>query len=231
MKRAVIILIVGLILSFALILVRWTYHSVHKKDIHTDSEAKILSMTDSRRQTKDTGKFFPLKENLIQPLKPGDSLPDAVLTDQSGNKFHLSELKGNALVLTFIYTHCNVLSMCPLVTEKLIKAYNLIYKKGISGVKFVLISFDTERDQPEILSEFASRYSTDLSSFYFTTGDANQIADLSYALNTYYRQSAPGVFEHNIVISLFNREGILYKYFFGTEWEEEELISAVKSLI
>ena len=134
------------------------------------------------------------------------------------------------MVLAFVYTHCNVTSMCPLATAKLVEAQRLVKERGLSGVRFLLVSFDTERDRPQRLKEFAALYGPELSTFTFATGDAKEVAHLSQTLNTYYRQSVRGVFEHNIVVSLLDQEGILRDDFFGTGWEVEEMVSAIQQL-
>ncbi len=64
----------------------------------------------------------------------------------------------------------------------------------------------------------------------FATGHAEAIRSLSLALNTFYRPGSPGVFDHNIVVSIVDREGILRRTFSGTEWTVEELISSIERL-
>ncbi|MEW6457345.1 MAG: SCO family protein [Acidobacteriota bacterium] len=164
-------------------------------------------------------------------LKPGDLIPDAILKDQDGREFFISDLKGNILCLAFIYTRCNVPSMCPSVTEKLVRTKDLLINRGFNRVIFILISFDPSWDTPDRLKEYASQYDVDYTFFRFASGDPQTIANLSRAFNIYYREASNGIFEHNIVVSLIDQNGILRKYFLGTEWRKEDLISEIEFLI
>ena len=52
--------------------------------------------------------------NFVQELEPGALLPDCVLTNQSGQAFHLGEFKGRALAFTFFFSRCPLPTFCPL---------------------------------------------------------------------------------------------------------------------
>lgn len=164
-----------------------------------------------------------------RPLRPGDAVPDVTLTDQDGNRFTLSDLRPNTVVLTFIYTHCNIPSMCPLVTSKLVRLQRELRERGLDNVEIVAVSFDTERDRSSRLKEFAARYEADLSSFRLATGEPGAVKALSGALNTYYRRVSADIFEHNIVVSLIRPDGVLGRDFFGTRWEVEEVVAALQA--
>lgn len=220
--RAFEILIFGMVLSASILAARWLSHGAQDagKDPVEASDAKTaISRTAS-----------PSGANASPALQHGASLPDAVLWDQDGREFRLSDLKGKVVVMSFIYTHCNVQSMCPSITAKLVDAHNLVQKRGMTEVEFLLLSFDGERDRPERLKEFASQYGADLTSFRLATGEPAQMASLARALNTYYRVSGPGTFEHNIAVALVDREGKLRDDFFGGGWQVEEVTSAIARL-
>ena len=235
MKAAAWIMLLGCGISLGIVGLRWGLYlargAVATGTTTADGTVAIPSGESFQRrfelaQDGATKALLPSPD----PLQPGQPVPDAVLVNQDGREFRLSELRGSVVVLAFVYTHCRVTSMCPLVTAKLVEVQNLLRKRRVSGVRLLLVSFDTERDRPRRLKEFSTLYGTDLSNFTFATGDAAQVASLSRALNTYYRQSAPGVFEHNIVVSLVDRQGILRDDFFGTSWEAKEMIAAIEKV-
>jgi protein SCO1/2 len=161
-------------------------------------------------------------------LQIGDTAPDARLVDQEGREFHLADFRGETLVLAFIYTHCNVTSMCPTTTNKMVRAQGLVRERGIPDVTFLLVSFDTERDLPERLRTYAATHDT--GDVLLATGTPEEIEPLARAFNTYYRSDIPGVFEHNVVISVIDRAGRLRDDLFGTAWAPEELAAVIESL-
>ena len=72
---------------------------------------------------------------------------EAVLTDQNGNPFRISELPGNITLLFFGYTNCPDICPATLATWKQVEN-----KLGdqTEQVNFVFVTVDPERDTPEL---------------------------------------------------------------------------------
>jgi protein SCO1/2 len=90
------------------------------------------------------------------------------LTDQDGRKVGTAELRDGVWVAAFMFTRCP--TICPRITRRM-RELQLEAKE--QGVKITLVSFsvDPEYDTPAVLKEYAARYSADLSSWRFLTGD------------------------------------------------------------
>lgn len=167
----------------------------------------------------------------VKPLKQGDEIVDAELVTHDGRKVKLSDYRGKVLVITFIYTRCNMPSMCPLVTAKLAEVASELRKGNVNGVCFLVVSFDVKFDKPEVLKAYAARYDvSDMDNFVFATGEEKQVAGMAKAFNVYYKQDQPGIFTHNIIVSVVDKDGILRDDFFSTGWDEQELIDVVRRL-
>ena len=76
--------------------------------------------------------------------------PDLVLHDQFGKPFRLSQERGHVLLLFFGYTHCP--EACPL-TLATWKRVEQILGPAASGVRFVYVTVDPERDTEAVLRE------------------------------------------------------------------------------
>lgn len=221
MIKALRILAMGLALCVAIVAARWAMHSVGGN-------------RDSTRFQRSGNEAFPPESGetiASTPLQIGDPVPDAVLRDQHGQELLLSDLRGTALVLTFLYTSCNLPSMCPLTTSRLAEVHDLIKNEDpIGEVRFLVVSFDPERDRPEQLRAYAQRHGLEDPSFFFATGEPEEVGRLSRAFNTYYRPSESGIFDHNIVVAVIDRQGFLRSEFFGTSWTAEELLTVLVGL-
>jgi protein SCO1/2 len=168
----------------------------------------------------------PPSEVSITPVQIGRPVPDAVLIDHEGQPLRISELRGRVVVLSFVYTHCQVSTMCPTTISKMSAARNRVVARGLQDVTFLLVSFDPERDDPERLRAVGEALPAD-DTLRMAVGSETQVGPLARALNTYYVKSTPGVFEHNIVVSVIDRDGILRDDLFGASWEVDELADAV----
>jgi len=79
------------------------------------------------------------------------------VVDQDGRKlrFYGDGLKGNQVVISFIYTTCK--EICPLNTSRLARVKDIVGKRD--GLTFISISVDPENDTPEKLK--AIRYAVE----------------------------------------------------------------------
>lgn len=163
-------------------------------------------------------------------VQPGDVLPDIRLTDQHGRRFRISDLRGRAFALSFLYTHCSMPVMCPRLAAKLADVQKRLRQRGLVDARIVLISFDPDRDTSERLEEFGRSFGFDFSRCALATGAPEEVERLSRSLHTYYAETEPGVFNHNVVVSLIDGAGKLRDRFFGTEWEPTEIVDALAAL-
>jgi protein SCO1/2 len=119
------------------------------------------------------------EEKHLEGLKVYKTIPDFSLVERSGRKVELAHLKGKVWVAQFFYSHCR--DICPLTVPQM-GLLHLEYKSDPefrSGVRFVSITVDPERDTPQVLKEFAGRFSADPEMWLFLTGDKPAIQRLA----------------------------------------------------
>ena len=96
----------------------------------------------------------------VRVLETPKPIGDAVLTDQNGERFLLSGLKGHVAFVLFGYTNCP--DVCPLSMERLRELHDSdLLAREKNRVAYVLISVDGERDTPAVMKSFLAKYSTD----------------------------------------------------------------------
>lgn len=93
----------------------------------------------------------------VRILHDARTVPEAELIDQYGEPFSLGSLNGRVALVLFGFTNCP--DVCPLGMQRmqLLEKSNELPK---SEVAFVLISVDGERDTPDVMNTFVSRYSS-----------------------------------------------------------------------
>lgn len=97
------------------------------------------------------------------------------LTDQNGETVEFpGDFEGAPLVVGFIYTNCP--DICSFITDNIGKVYEEIDNPG--NTSFVLVTFDPERDTPEVLKSYAQAFDMDREPFQFLTGDPETIDEL-----------------------------------------------------
>lgn len=102
------------------------------------------------------------------------SVPEFVLTDQRGAKFDsTAELNGKVWVADFMFTNCP--GPCPRMSAQMKQVQNAL---APNGVRMVSLTIDPQRDSPETLKVYASRYSARPGVWFFLTGDVQTLRHL-----------------------------------------------------
>ena len=119
--------------------------------------------------------------------------------DQAGTTRSLASLRGAPVLLAMVYTHCT--ATCPLAVSELkrIAAHE-------PDVRFVLVSLDPARDDPERLARYAADRALD-ARWTLLTGPESAVRDLAATLNVRYRRVTPDDLSHSNLITLLDPEG------------------------
>lgn len=123
-------------------------------------------------------------------LEPNEPVADFVLTDQFGVSRHLTEWRGEVVVLFFGYTNCP--DVCPLTLAQLNRTLTELEGKA-EQVQVVLVSVDPKRDTPERLREYLGAFNR---AFIGLTGTDAQITNLTTRMGVYAAPSEESGHEH-----------------------------------
>ncbi len=101
----------------------------------------------------------------VTPVDPPKALTDFTLPDDKGDALTFSSLQGKYTLMFFGYTHCPDYCPTTLAHWTLIKT---ALGSDADKLNFVFISVDGERDTPEVMQRYLSRFDD---SFIGLTGD------------------------------------------------------------
>jgi len=190
--------------------------------------------------------LFPITFIFLLSISCKDKLPlDKDLTKKSYNLINQEGeavvfpdiIKGQLTVMGFIFTHCP--DICPMTTHNMYLTEKQLNEEGISDLKFVALSFDPERDSPEVLKKFAEVRELDLKSWTLFTGEKTTVNDLLKrfdvkAIKTDESIDEKGMAEYSMMhtdrISLIDENGRLRKNYKGSTLNIEELVNDIKTL-
>jgi protein SCO1/2 len=101
------------------------------------------------QQTTPGGGFFG---TLALPAKPAPAID---LPNYKGERVTLSQYRGKAVLVTFLYTHCP--DVCPLMASNLGLALRLLGPRA-SQAQLIAISVDPRGDTPKAVARFLSTH-------------------------------------------------------------------------
>jgi protein SCO1/2 len=165
-------------------------------------------------------------------LKPGEAVPPLELTNQDGKKFHLTDFKGKAVLVTFIYTRCPLPQFCPRLTSQFARIQQNLAKtpEDYARTHLLTISFDPKYDTPEVLRKYGLAYLGDDPSGFahwdFATTSPDQLRTLADTFGLLYIEEDNQI-SHTMNIVLIGPDQKIVKYWSG-DWTKEELEDALR---
>jgi protein SCO1/2 len=183
------------------------------------------------KESTETGGKAP--DGLAEP-KPGDEVPNYLLTNQDGKNVRIKDYRGKALVLTFIYTRCPMPDQCTLMSnnfsiidQELQKQPELYEKTHLLSV-----SFDPDYDTPKVLrsygAAFTGRYSNETFQHWeFATGTKDEIKGLAQFFGLRYwhdTESGQEQIIHSLRTAVIGPDGKVFKVYRENKWKPEEVL-------
>jgi protein SCO1/2 len=143
-------------------------------------------------------------------------LDDFTLTERSGKKVGLADLKGKVWVASFVFTRCT--GPCPQVSAAIARLQTELPDRD--DLKLVTFTVDPERDDPAELRKYAEAFRADPQRWLFLTGNEEEIHRLlkeSFKVPVERNHDAkPGdEFGHSTRLVVVDRRGNVRGYFNG----------------
>jgi protein SCO1 len=102
-----------------------------------------------------TAKALAAKLDAPGFIEPARQAPEIALHDYTGQPVRLSQFRGKAVLLTFIYDHCH--ETCPILVSKLHTTLELLGAKA-KEVQVVAVSVDPVGDTPKTVETFLAKH-------------------------------------------------------------------------
>jgi protein SCO1/2 len=158
---------------------------------------------------------------------PGDVVPDFKLRNQDGRTIHFGQFKGNALLVTFIYTRCPLPDFCPRVTRNFAAVDKQVAADPELRGKthLVCVSFDPENDTPERLRAYGATYigSDSKSAFAdwdFAVPQKPVLLEMAKFFDVGITNAADGTITHTLSTTLIGADGKVVRFYPGNEWTQ-----------
>lgn len=157
-----------------------------------------------------------------------DPAPPFALIDQDGRPLALGDLRGKAVLLDFIFTHCP--GPCPALTGLHVDVQRALPAAARPGVHFVSISIDPARDTPEALRAYGEARGVDFAGWSFLTGPESAIAEVLRTYGVGVIPQPDGEIDHQIVTYLIDAGGNVAERYLGSGHSVGELTEALTAL-
>lgn len=203
-----------------------TFQLVATEDTHwIQSIKRVGKVAEPEAPTPDPG------YQLVKELELGDAVPDYEFLAEDGRTVHFSDLRGNAVAFTFIFTRCPLPDFCPRMGNNFATARELILTNASATTnwQFLSISFDPEFDSPEVLRNYAKFYrhgNTDR--WLFVAAPQKVLRTFAPELDLMLAREEGGSISHNLRTVVVDAKGRIHKMFNGNSWTPQELANSLQ---
>jgi protein SCO1/2 len=162
-----------------------------------------------------------------------DKPPDFTLQNLDAKPVSMHSMAGKVRVVEFFYANCP--DICPLTTANMVTLQKQLKAKGLFGtdVEFVSISFDPERDSPEVLRAYADRMGIDQSGWVILRGTEEQTNKVANDYGLLLEKNSDGSFTHS-TRSLFlmdRNNNVRGQYLMGNEMPTDKVLDDIENLV
>lgn len=162
----------------------------------------------------------------------GKPFPDMTLETIEGGTYSFQNSDKVRLV-EFMFTNCP--DVCPITTMKMTQLQEDLKEEGIFGedVEFVTITFDPERDTPDVLREYAEAHQMDRDGWVLLRDSKEKTLELTNALNFLVTEPAEnGNIIHATKTYLVDGDNRIQEEFgMGNTFDQEAVLQHIMKLV
>jgi protein SCO1/2 len=166
---------------------------------------------------------------------PGDSVPNFHLINQSDRAIHLDQYKGKLVLMTFIYTRCQLADFCPRMSRNFADIdHALAADPALYNQTHLLsISFDPAYDTPKVLRSYGGAYTGNYTNEKFLHWDfaAPTEKDLPAVTQFFNVGVTPGdskSLTHSLSTILIGKDGRIIAWYPTNEWDPKAVLTAIR---
>lgn len=164
------------------------------------------------------------------PLPVGELVPDFTLTDQTGTQVSLSQLRGQVVVVNFVYTSCALTQFCFRVTNHVASVARRFEERLGKDLTLLTVTFDPARDTVDVLRQYASQWDANPREWRFLTGGAAEIQRVCELFGVDFFPDE-GLMNHSLRTAVIDRTGRLVGRIEGNEYSAAQLGDLVADVL
>lgn len=136
-------------------------------------------------------------------------LPQVELEDSKERTYSFDEFEGKYMMMTFVYTRCT--TVCPQLEMNFQEVFESIDSDHLGeDIVFLTVSFDPERDTPEILDKYRTYFGSDGDTWRMArVNEQEELDELLDRLGVIVIPDGDGDFAHNVAFYLIDQNGKL----------------------
>ena len=166
---------------------------------------------------------------------PGETVPNFAFLNQSDRTIHLQQFRGRALLMTFVYTRCQLAEFCPRMShnfadiDKALASVPSLYRQ----THLLSISFDPAYDRPAVLRSYGGAYTgrftqETFSHWDFAAPPIDKLAEVTQFFNVGVTPGDASSLTHSLSTVLIGKDGKVVAWYPSGDWQTSDVLAQLK---
>lgn len=195
--------------------------------------AVITSSTAFAHSVEDLGSMLSGREKCFQAMDR--EAPGFTLQTAEGRAFSLADLRGNVVVLNFVYANCP--DVCPLHADRIAAVQEMVTNRTPmkEQVRFATITTDLVNDTDAVMEDYGPAHGLSPVNWVLLTTAPDQPEDLTRRLAESYGHKFSKTGDdyqiHGIVTHVVDKQGQWRANFHGLKFQPANLVVFINALV
>lgn len=152
------------------------------------------------------------------------------LVNQEGKPFQLYDLKGQFVLVSWVYSRCPMPKMCPLtmtLSNQLVRKWKEAKDLKDKPLQILAVTLDPAYDTPPVLKKFGQQHHVDFKRFTLATGVPKTLDSFAAEFNVIGFPS-DGMISHNMKNVLIGPDLVPLAEYKENEWKPEDVLKVMR---
>jgi protein SCO1/2 len=157
--------------------------------------------------------------------------PDFTLRDPADRTVKLSDYRGRAVLLAFVFTSCP--GVCPLISKQMEFLQTKLKSAGVFGKDAVMLSvtIDPDTDTAPVLAAYARQYGADQAGWRFLRESEEKTRPILKAYDEWTKRLPKGDLDHPARVYLIDRQGNIREIYSLAFFNEKQALIDIQALL
>ena len=166
----------------------------------------------------------------VTPVAVGQRVPDFALISSTRERVKLSDFAGSVVAINFVYTRCRLPQFC----LRMASTFGVLQKRFATvlgrDLQLLTVTFDPDRDMPDVLAAYADQWKADSRGWRFLTGPAVDVGRVGsfFGVEAVAGESLTNHVVHTVVVG---RDRRLLANIEGNQFTPEQLGDLLRSML
>ena len=171
------------------------------------------------------GEATPSWQEKVEGWHHAEPIPDFTLTNQEAEDFSLASMAEGHLLVTFLYTRCQVAEACPMTMQRLVAIQEA---RRAEELKILGVTLDPSHDTPERLKAFGDRHGVDWDLWTLATGPEALVGEAFPSLFNVFSIPDGDDRDHNVRTVLLEPGLTWGAAFDDNKWDADAVLARVR---